>query len=106
MGELTSGVYATKGVAVGRSTCGMPASPSPKVAKMPTRHPYRYSADPMLNSGLKPGLDIEADKATSEEEKDASYRIELNRPVPSYAGKATRAPLSRAHTPTKSEQTR
>lgn len=45
------------------------------------QHPYRYSVDPMLNSGLVPGRDLEEEKATSDAEKDAPYRIPVKRPV-------------------------
>lgn len=56
-------------------------------------HPYRYSADPMLNSGLVPGRDVQQEKATSEQEGDASYRIVVNRPIPPYADGSNTAPV-------------
>ena len=57
-------------------------------------HPYRYSVDPMLNSGLVPGRDVQEEKATSTREEDASYRIEVNRPVPPYAEGSLKAPVA------------
>jgi hypothetical protein len=61
-----------------------------------SQRPYRYSEDPALNSGLVPGRDVEEEKATSTEERDAPYRIPLNRPVPPYDSPAQTAPKDKA----------
>jgi hypothetical protein len=60
-----------------------------------SQHPYRYSEDPMLNSGLVPGRDVEEDKATSAAERDAPYRVPLNRPMPPFEGTERDVPRSK-----------